>query len=68
MCGQTSTDNITFINTVQVSNAVNNSLAETTSKTIFPSFNFFGVTKTTALYNTTYFDYGGIVGLAYPTS
>lgn len=34
----------------------------------FNNFKYFSVTKTTEAYNTTYFNYGGIVGLGYPTS
>lgn len=39
-----------------------------TLNSTFESFTFFGVTNTTELYNNTYFNYGGIVGIGYPNS
>lgn len=36
--------------------------------TVFSKFNFFGVTRTTSQYNSTYFNYGGIVGIGYPNA
>ena len=59
MCGQTSTDRITFIK---------NASEEKISGTTFQTFKYFSVIKTTELYDNTYFQYGAIIGLGYPNT